>query len=83
MRTLSEIETMVCEVLSSVCDDPPERIDRNLPFDRFGLDSLARVGLITELSKRLGCEVDAEAALECETPSELARFIQQLSGSHA
>ncbi|HQZ68850.1 MAG TPA: aminotransferase class I/II-fold pyridoxal phosphate-dependent enzyme, partial [Planctomycetaceae bacterium] len=78
MKLQSEIEDIVCNLLSVVADEPQEQIDRDMPFDRFGLDSLARVGLITELSRKLGKSFDTEDAADCETPRELAKFIVQL-----
>jgi acyl carrier protein len=77
MLTQQEIEAEICKMLAKVADSLAEEIDPTRPFDSFGLDSLSKVGVITELSKRVAFEIDTEEAVEYETPRELAAFVAQ------
>ncbi|WP_010587415.1 acyl carrier protein [Schlesneria paludicola] len=75
MISASDIEDAICGILQRVSNECAARIDREMSFDRFGLDSLARVGLLTELSKQLRLKFDTTEALDCESPRELAEFL--------
>lgn len=77
MLTQQEIETEICRMLAKVADSPADQIDPTRQFDSFGLDSLSKVGVITELSKRVAYEIDTEEAVEFETPRDLATFVAQ------
>lgn len=72
---LLDIENQICELLVKVADTPAAQMDRNVSFDSIGLDSLSKVGLINDLSKRLNIKLDAEIGLEYGTPKSLAAYI--------
>jgi len=73
MSKLDEVMKTIEEILSSVSDQPVINPDR--PFDSYGLDSLARIGLLTEIEKRLEIGLSVEQMISCETPRELADSI--------
>ncbi len=77
MRTQQEIETEICRMLAKVAEGPAELIDPTKAFDSFGLDSLSKVGIVTELSRIVAFEIEPEEAVEYETPRELAAFVAQ------
>lgn len=51
----------------------PDKIDEEAPFDRYGLDSLASVGMIADLEAWLGYELDAAAPNDFPSIRSLAR----------
>ncbi|MDP1900363.1 MAG: AMP-binding protein [Rubrivivax sp.] len=57
-------------------------LDHSIERD-FGLDSLARVELLTRIAHDLGVTVDETALTEAETPRDLLRFITVTGGAAA
>ena len=70
--TQTKIEDLICEALTEVAELPIDQIDRDESLDALGLDSVAKVGLITSLENQLGVSVAVEQLIESETPRELA-----------
>lgn len=52
-----------------------DRIEDNMSFDYIGLDSLARVNLMTALDKEYGVTLDPAAAYDFVTVGALAQFV--------
>jgi acyl carrier protein len=52
------LETWLAELVASVVDLEPSKIDREARFDRYGIDSAAAIGLTEELEHRLGVPVE-------------------------
>ena len=52
--TVEEIENIICISLAAVIDVPPEKLARDTSFDALGLDSISRVGLVTQLERPWG-----------------------------
>lgn len=57
-RPATEIQTWMVEYIADLLDVDPEDIDPELPFDRFGLDSAAAIGMTGALEDWLGTEID-------------------------
>ncbi|GDY29706.1 acyl carrier protein [Gandjariella thermophila] len=70
-QELAEVITTVAGVTVTArsLTDPPTRT-----FADLGLDSLALLGVVAELSRRYGIPSRAEA-LECRTPRDLMAFV--------
>lgn len=54
---------------------PPESIDPDEPFHRFGIDSLERVNIAFELESWLGYPIDEATLAEVSTINSLARHL--------
>lgn len=76
--TVEEIENIICISLAAVIDVPPEKLARDTSFDALGLDSISRVGLVTQLGKAVGRDIDPELAYEHGTPHRLAIHVAAL-----
>ena len=80
-----DIEALAPRLLATVCSvsdelRPQARLAASLGWDHslerdFGLDSLARVELITRIDHDLGVSLSEAALTEAETPRDLLRFI--------
>ena len=77
---VTDIENIICESLKEVIDVPPEELARDTTFDALGLDSISRVGLVTQLEKAIGREIDPEISYEHDTPHSLAVYVATLLG---
>ncbi len=67
------IELLICDALQDIAE--AKDIKPTMSFDALGLDSLSKVGLITDLSKRLKVQINPEQAVDCSSPRELANFV--------
>lgn len=56
------------------------RIENHIPFDRYGLDSLAMAGLVGDLSETIGLELDTDEAYNHSTIERLACRVAELQG---
>jgi acyl carrier protein len=77
---VEEIEALICESLRVLTGVAPEELARDTTFDAMGLDSVSRVGLVTQLGKSVGRNFDPEIAYEHGTPHRLAAYIADLLG---
>jgi len=85
-RTAAEIETWLVEYLTGLLAVDPKRIDVNVPFARYGLDSTATVGLTGDLATWLGSEMDAGLAYSYPSIRALAKHLgthNPLNPAHA
>lgn len=67
------IATWLKRYLADLLDLSLDEIDEETTFDRYGLDSLASVGMITDLGDWLGYELDAAAPNDAPSIRLLAR----------
>ncbi|MBW4427885.1 MAG: acyl carrier protein [Nostoc desertorum CM1-VF14] len=58
IRTAAEIQAWTISYLGELLEVDPEEVDITIPFDRYGLDSSAAIGLTGDLEDWLGSEVD-------------------------
>jgi acyl carrier protein len=72
-RTETEIEDWFINALARELKIPPESIDVAAPFETFGLDSLAAVGLTGSLEDWLGCPVDPMMVYDYPTIQAMAK----------
>jgi acyl carrier protein len=72
-RTEAEIEDWFINALARELKIPPENIDVAAPFETFGLDSLAAVGLTGSLEDWLGCPVDPMTVYDYPTIQAMAK----------
>lgn len=77
--TIDDVIAVIKVALDTyVRDDRPDFTDTiadDMSFDYIGLDSLARVNLLSSLEQTLGMKLDPTAAYDFITPRALAEFI--------
>ena len=61
-----------------------DQVDPQLPFDRYGLDSLSAVTLIGELGDWLQLELDPSIVYDYPTIEQLSKYVsEQINGGDA
>ncbi len=79
-RSATEIQAWIVDYLAKLLEVSPADVDVSIPFDRYGLDSAAAVGLTGELEDWLGHEMDPTLLYDYPTIESL---VQHLSVSIA
>ena len=67
-----EIQDWIIDYVANLLEIDPEDIDTTIPFDRYGLDSSAAVGLTGDLEDWLGLEIDPTLLYDYPTIESLA-----------
>jgi acyl carrier protein len=76
------IRTRLTEHLAESGIEFKEHIGDDMSFDYIGLDSLARVNLMTALDKEFGVKLDPAAAYDFVTVGALSKFVwSQVTGT--
>jgi acyl transferase domain-containing protein/acyl carrier protein len=75
MKTASEISAWLCSELAQRLALPPNGIDRNERFSRYGLDSFRAIVLLRDLSQWLGAAVSSTAPWDHPTVASLSRHL--------
>jgi acyl carrier protein len=70
-----EVAAWMREYLAELLEMPREEIDEETSFERYGLDSLASVGMIGDLEEWLGSELDPVLASEHPSIRTLAQAL--------
>ena len=78
--SITEIEDWTVAYIADLLEIDPEEIDTALPFDRYGLDSSAAVGLTGDLEDWLGREVDPTLLYDYPTIESLAKYLANTPG---
>ena len=58
LPTQIEVQNWIVNYLAELLEVDPDSIDVKIPFDRYGLDSSAAIGMTGELEDWLGTEID-------------------------
>ena len=58
LPTTTEIQAWLVSYLAELLEIEPEEVEVTIPFNRYGLDSSAAVGLTGDLEEWLGSELD-------------------------
>lgn len=77
--TVSKIESTLLTLLSEALQRPVQQIDASTPFNEFGLESKALVGLAAELEDQLARPVPAHCLFDHPTVAQLASFLSGFS----
>ena len=70
-----EIQTWLVSYLSELLEIEPSEVDVAIPFDRYGLDSSAAVGMTGDLEEWLGSELDPTLMYDYPTIEALAEHL--------
>ncbi len=80
LPTQREIQTWIVNYVAELLEVNPNRIDVTIPFDRYGLDSSAAVGLAGDLEDWLDRELDPTLLYDYPTIKTLTQhLIESLS----
>lgn len=73
--TAAEIQDWIVAYLAELLEVEPEQVDVTIPFDRYGLDSSAAVGLTGDLEDWLQTEVDPTLMYDYPTVQALVQHL--------
>jgi acyl carrier protein len=73
----TEIQDWIVTYLGELLEVDPDDIDITIPFDRYGLDSSAAVGLTGDLEDWLGKEIDPTLLYDYPTVEALVQHLSQ------
>ncbi|MBG1258277.1 acyl carrier protein [Nostoc commune] len=73
--TAAEIQTWIVAYLADLLEVDSDEIEVTIPFDRYGLDSSAAVGLTGDLEDWLGCELDPTLLYDYPTVETLVKHL--------
>jgi acyl carrier protein len=71
----AEIQDWMVAYLAELLEIEPEEVDVTVPFDRYGLDSSAAVGLTGDLENWLETEVDPTLLYDYPTVESLVEHL--------
>jgi acyl carrier protein len=81
--TEADIKAWLVSYLAEILEISQEEIDTKIPFNRYGLDSSATVGLAGDLENWLEQELDAALVYNYPTIEALTQHLASLSKSYA
>ncbi len=73
--TAAEIQDWIVAYLADLLEIEPDEVEVTIPFDRYGLDSSAAVGLTGDLEDWLGREVDPTLLYDYPTVEALVQHL--------
>jgi acyl carrier protein len=74
-RSAMEIQTWIVDYLAQLLEVDPGDVDVTVPFDRYGLDSAAAVGMTGELADWLDHEMDPTLLYDYPTIESLVQYL--------
>jgi acyl carrier protein len=80
-KSIGELSDWLANLIAEIADKAPSEIDRTARFDRFGLDSVAIVGVSAALEDYLGKEIDATVLYDFPTIEKLSAKLCESSGA--
>ena len=75
IRTAGDIQAWTISYLGELLEVDPEEVDITIPFDRYGLDSSAAIGLTGDLGDWLGYDVDPTLLYDYPTIEGLVKHL--------
>lgn len=75
LPTQIEIQTWIVNYIAELLEVKPKKIDVTIPFDRYGLDSSAAVGLAGDLETWLERELDPTLLYDYPTIESLTQHL--------
>ena len=73
--TATEIQTWIVLYLADLLEVDSDEIEVTIPFDRYGLDSSAAIGLTGDLEDWLRCELDPTLLYDYPTVEALVKHL--------
>ena len=78
-KPMEEIQDWIIEYLSNLLEISSDDIETDVPFDTYGLDSSAAVGLTGDLEDWIGKEVDPTLLYDYPTVDAIAAHLSSPS----
>lgn len=75
LPTAAEIQDWIVSYLAELLEIEPDEVNVTIPFDRYGLDSSAAVGMTGDLEDWLGREIDPTVLYDYPTVDALAKHL--------
>jgi acyl carrier protein len=75
--TAAEIQAWLVSHLAAVLEVDPTQVDVATPFDRYGLDSVAAIGLTGDLEEWLGYDLDPTLLYDYPTIEAVSRHLAE------
>lgn len=75
--TAAEIQAWIVSYLAELLEIDPDELNVKIPFDQYGLDSSAAVGLTGDLEDWLGSKLDPTLLYDYPTVEALARHLAE------
>lgn len=75
--TAAEIQTWIASYLAQLLEIEPDEVDTEIPFDQYGLDSAAAVGMTGDLEDWLETKLDPTLLYDYPTVEALARHLAE------
>ena len=69
---------LITSYLANILHVPQAKIDVNVPFERYGLDSTAAAGLSGEIGEKLDLELSENVAFDYPTVASMADYVSSL-----
>ncbi len=73
--TAAEIQAWIVSYLAELLEIDPDEVNPTIPFDRYGLDSSAAVGMTGDLEDWLGSKLDPTLLYDYPTIEGLAQHL--------
>ncbi|MDJ0796948.1 MAG: acyl carrier protein [Calothrix sp. MO_167.B12] len=77
LPTTVEIQAWLVSYLAELLEIEPNEIDVKIPFERYGLDSSAAVGMTGDLEECLGYELDPTLIYDYPTIETLVGYLSE------
>ena len=77
MLKLQEIECWLICYIAELLDIEQEKIDRTIPFERYGLDSSAIIGMAGDLGDWLKKDLDPTVMFDYPTIEALSKYLAE------
>ena len=75
--TAAEIQAWLVSHLATVLEVDPAQVDVTTPFDRYGLDSVAAIGLTGDMEEWLGYDLDPTLLYDYPTIEAVSRHLAE------
>lgn len=75
--TAVEIQAWIVSYLADLLEIDPDEVNTAIPFDRYGLDSSAAVGMTGDLEDWLGTQLDPTLLYDYPTVEALAQHLAE------
>ncbi|MGK7908960.1 MAG: acyl carrier protein [Synechococcus sp.] len=76
-QTEAEIRVWLSNYLADLLEIDPDEVDTTIPFDRYGLDSSAAVGMTGDLEDWLGRELDPTLPYDYPTIDGISKHLAE------
>ena len=75
--TAAEIQAWIASYLAQLLEINPDEVDTEIPFDQYGLDSSAAVGMTGDLEDWMGKKIDPTLLYDYPTIQALAQHLAE------